>query len=99
MARDPFSDWMRLAHDSTWLWAESMMVIGMRTGDLMTGRGSERENMRMIAEKVQAASELGMKVATSALLPPETVALEAVRHYRGKVSANRRRLSRRKRTP
>ena len=55
--------------------------------------------MRMIAEKVQAASELGMKVATSALLPPETVALEAVRHYRGKVSANRRRLSRRKRTP
>ncbi len=97
MTRDPITAWMKLAHDSTWLWAESMMVIGMRTTDMMTGHGSARENARMVSEKVQAAAELGLALATGGIVSPERAAGKAVRHYRSRVSANRRRLARRKR--
>ncbi|WP_313436629.1 hypothetical protein [Novosphingobium sp.] len=96
MPRDTNGDWMKLAHDSYWLWAESMMVMGMRTTDMMTGRGSNRENMLMVTEKLQANAELAMKLATGGLTSPEQTAHKAVRHYRKRVTANRRRLSRKK---
>jgi hypothetical protein len=96
MPRNPTADWMKLANDSYWLWADSMMVIGLRTSDMMTGKGSERENRLMVSEKVKAASEVGMMIATGGLANPEKTAAKAVRHYRKKVSANRKRLSRRK---
>jgi hypothetical protein len=50
----------------------------------------------MVSEKVKAASEVGMMLATGGLTNPEKTAARAVRHYRKKVSANRKRLSRRK---
>lgn len=92
--RNPTADWMKLAHDSYWLWAESLMVMGMRTGDMMSSRGSERENALMVSEKVKAAAEVGMMIATAGLASPEKTAGKAVKHYRRKVSANRRRLAR-----
>lgn len=94
MRRDDAADWMKLAHDSYWLWAESLMVMGMRTTDMMTGRGSDRENQLMVSEKVKAATEVGMMLAIAGVSPKS--AGKAVRHYRGKVSANRRRLARKK---
>jgi hypothetical protein len=96
MSRNANGDWIKLAHDSYWLWAESMMVMGMRTTDMMTGRGSNRENVLMVTEKLQANAELAIKLATGGLTTPEKTAHKAVRHYRKRVTANRRRLSRQK---
>lgn len=92
--RNPTTDWMKLAHDSYWLWAELLMVMGMRTSDMMTGKGSDRENALMVSEKVKAAAEVGMMLATSSASPK--TAAKAVRHYRRKVTANRKRLARKK---
>ncbi|MBO9725248.1 MAG: hypothetical protein J7530_12790 [Novosphingobium sp.] len=94
--RNPADDWMKLAQDSYRLWADSMIVIGMRTTDMMTGRGSNRENVLMVTEKLQANAELAIKLATGGLTSPEKTAHKAVRHYRKRVTANRRRLSRAK---
>jgi hypothetical protein len=99
MARSSTTDWFKLANDSYWLWADSMMVIGMRTTDLMTGRGSDRENRLMVAEKMKAGTELATMIATGGLVAPEKTAQKAVSHYRRKVTANRKRLSRRGRKP
>ena len=88
-------DWMKLANDSYWLWAESMMVIGMRTTGMLTGRrGHEREAVRMVAEKLRANAELGAQMATFGALSPEQAAQKIVTHYGKRVTANRKRLSR-----
>ncbi|KQM21348.1 hypothetical protein [Novosphingobium sp. Leaf2] len=96
MLRNPAADWMRLANDGYALWAESMVVMGMRTADLMTGKGSAQENLLMVSEKMQAGAELAVMLATSGLTTPEQSAHKAVRHYRKRVRANRRRLSKTK---
>ncbi|WP_395328011.1 hypothetical protein WBP06_12265 [Novosphingobium sp. BL-8H] len=91
--RNPTADWMKLATDSYLLWADSMMVIGMRASDMMTGRGSSHENVRMVTEKVQANAELAAKLFWGGPTTPERAARKAVRHYSKRVRANRRRLS------
>jgi hypothetical protein len=96
MARSSPTDFMKLAHDSYWLWAESMMVMGMRTTDMMTGRGSDRENRLMVAEKMRAVAELAVMLSTGGMVSPEKTAQKAVSHYRRKVTANRKRLSKKK---
>lgn len=93
MKRTASTDWARFAHDSYWLWAESMMVMGMRTTDIMTGRGSVQENTLMVTEKLQAAGELSLKLVTGGILDPEKSVHNAVRYYRKRVTANRKRLS------
>lgn len=93
--RNPTADWMKLATDSYLLWADSMMVIGMRTSDMMTGRGSSHENVRMVTEKVQANAELAAQLFWGGPIAPEKAAHKAVRHYRKRVRANRRRLAKR----
>ncbi|MFC0687292.1 hypothetical protein [Novosphingobium clariflavum] len=91
--RDPAAEWLKLASESYNLWADSMMVIGMRTADMMTGRGSSRENLRMVTEKVEANAELAAKLFWGGPTTPEKAARKAVGHYRKRVRANRRRLS------
>lgn len=94
---DPAADWMALAQDSYWLWAEAMMVIGMRTTDMLTRRpGHEREAVRMVTEKLRANTELAAKLAAAGALAPEQALHTAVKHYGTRVSANRKRLARRK---
>lgn len=91
------ADWMKLASDSYWLWAESMMVIGMRTTGMLTRRpGHEREAVRMVAEKLRANAELAAQLTTLGTLAPEQAAQKVVTHYGKRVTANRKRLSRRK---
>ena len=66
---------------------EVQQVIGLRMLKLMAGgAAAEREAMRMVAEKIDAAQETALRLASGA--SPQA----AVRHYRSKVRANRRRL-------
>lgn len=96
MPRNPATDWLTLAHDSYWLWTEAMMVIGMRSTDILLRRpGHEREAVRMVTEKLQAHSELATHLATAGPMAPEKAMHKAVKHYRKRVSANRRRLAQR----
>lgn len=64
--RQPAADWLALAHDSYWLWAESLMVIGTRTTDMLLRRpGCEREAVRMVTEKIHANTLLAAQLATA----------------------------------
>lgn len=82
---------MQLALDSYWLWAESCMVIGMRTAAMMTMRpGSDREAVRMVTEKLDATAELAVKLVGGS----ENPLAVSVAHYGKRVTANRKRLER-----
>ena len=95
MRRDPAFEWLFVAHDAWWLWAESLMVISMRTsGALMGQPGTGREMQRMVAEKLRAAALLPVALSGAGSASPAETAHKAVRHYRKRVSANRRRLAR-----
>jgi hypothetical protein len=68
---------------------EVQQVISLRMLKLMAGgAAAEGEAVRMLAEKVEAAQETAFRLASGAS------AQAAVRHYRTKVRANRRRLIR-----
>ncbi|MEJ2456641.1 MAG: hypothetical protein P8Y58_00255 [Novosphingobium sp.] len=80
-----------LTLDSCQLWADSCAVIAMRTSAILTQRpGSEREAVRMVAEKWQAVIELGTRLALDPLDPVKT----SVDFFGPRVSANRKRLER-----
>jgi ABC-type iron transport system FetAB permease component len=85
LAMSVFHAWTRL-----WFQAiEVQQVIWLRTMKLMAGGAmAEREAVRMVAEKIEAAQETGRRLALGA--SPK----RAVRHYRSRVRANRRRLLR-----
>lgn len=87
----PGSEPMQLALDSYWLWAESCMVIGMRTAAIMTMRpGSNREAVRMVTEKLDATAELAVKLVGAG----DNALAISVAHYGKRVTANRKRLER-----
>ena len=64
-------------------------MIGLRAMKLATGTASADETSRMVSEKIEAAMALHLRALTGDVGPATTVA-----HYRRKVRANRRRLSR-----
>lgn len=78
------------------LWFDSAQVIGLRTMRLMHGGArAQHEATRMVAEKWQAAADLAFKEMTGrGGSTPEAATRTAIRHYRSRVSANKRRLSR-----
>jgi hypothetical protein len=92
------SPWLRAWYDAWMLGFEASQVIALRTLKLATGKPAAiAEANRMISEKIAAGLELQAK----ALMAAGSVSLagatgKTVRHYRGKVRANRRRLARRK---
>lgn len=90
------SDWFTIGMDAWMLGAEAAMVIGLRSVTLaMGGAQARREAQRMVMEKVEAGTVLGMALATGQLgSSPESVTRGTVSHLRRKVRANRRRLSR-----
>ena len=68
---------------------EVQQVVSLRMLKLMAGgAAAEREAVRMVTEKIEAAQETALRLASGA--SPQL----AVRHYRSKVRANRRRLTR-----
>jgi hypothetical protein len=51
--------WLRLASDTTLLAFEAQTVIGLRLGQIATGRGTPAETQLMVTEKVLAFAEAG----------------------------------------
>jgi hypothetical protein len=78
------------------LGAEAAAVIAMRSARIATGgAAADAEVRRMVAEKLDAAQALQSMAWTGALgFAAPVVAARTVKHYRRKVRANRRRLSR-----
>ena len=81
---------------SAWsLGVEASTVIGLRTLKLAAGGAAgEAEVRRMVSEKIDAGLTLQARALTGALgFTPQAVATKTLSHYRRKVRANRRRLS------
>ena len=88
--------WLRLSQDAWMLGAEAATVMTLRTMKIAAGGpAAEREARQMVSEKVQAAQALGVMAMTGALgFTAPGVVDKSIKHYRRKVRANRRRLSR-----
>ena len=84
-----FGAWWTLGMDTTMLVLESQAVIGLRMVKLAAGgAAAQAEAHRMVGEKVVAAQEAAMLLATGGSTKG------VVSGYRRKVRANRRRPSR-----
>ena len=90
------SNMFSLGLDAWSLYFEASTVIGLRMMKMAAGGpGADKEMALMIGEKVQSAIELQMEGATGRLgTTPAGAANKVVRHYKRKVGANKRRLSR-----
>lgn len=88
-------DWFKIGWDAWMLGAESAMVIGLRSVTLaMGGAQAQREARRMVIEKVEAGTALGVALAAGKLgSSAESVTRGTVSHYSKRVRANRKRLS------
>jgi len=74
---------------------ESSAVIALRSAKIAQGgTAAMTEANRMVIEKIEAAVEAQTKLMTGAFGGPGTAPARLVRHYRNRVSANRRRLGR-----
>ena len=91
-----YDAWFRAGLDAWMLGAEAATVMTLRMTRIAAGdAGARHEAERMITEKVQAGLELQAKLIDEGLsLTPLSGTQKTLRHYRGKVAANRRRLSR-----
>jgi len=93
--RRPANPWLRIGMDAWSLGLEASSVIGLRTLKIAAGGpAAEAEAQRMVSEKVDAAMALQIKAMTGGLgFTPPGAAAKTLAHYRRKVRANRRRLS------
>ncbi|WP_425229248.1 hypothetical protein [Sphingomonas sp.] len=82
--------------DAWMLGAEASTVMALRMTKLaLGGDPGGREATLMVAEKIKAAAELQASLFADGMsLTPLSGTQKALRHYRAKVAANRRRLSR-----
>ncbi len=87
--------WFKLGWDTMALGAEAATVIGLRSMKMAAGGpAAEAEAELMVREKVQAAYALQGLAMTGVLgFTAPRVASKTLAHYRRKVRANRRRLS------
>jgi hypothetical protein len=87
--------WTRLGWDAIALSAEAASVIALRSMKIAAGGpAAQAEAALMVSEKVKAAQALGEMAMTGALgFTAPGVASKTLAHYRRKVRANRRRLS------
>jgi hypothetical protein len=94
--RTPTADAFALGLDAWLLGAEAASVIALRGAKFAHGgAAAQLEAQRMVAEKAEAAWDLGMALATGRFgARPETIARRTVAHYGKRVRANRRRLTR-----
>jgi hypothetical protein len=88
--------WLRLGFDAWALGAEAATVMTLRSMKIAAGgAAADAEAKRMVSEKVEAAQALGVLAMTGALgFTAPGVVDKSIKHYRRKVKANRRRLSR-----
>jgi hypothetical protein len=87
--------WARLTMDAWALGFEASAVIGLRTLKLAAGGpAAQAEAERMVSEKVAAGLALRQRALTGGLgYSPASATAKTLAHYRRKVRANRRRLS------
>ena len=92
------SDWTSLAFDSWRLAMEASTVIGLRMAKMATMHPDNLVEMqKMVAEKVEAATEIQVKAMTGGLgATQDGAARKIVSHYRKAVGRNRERLTRRR---
>lgn len=96
MRRSRLNPWLGLSIDAWRLGMEASCVIGLRTLKLATGgEAGAREAKLMVDEKVAAGIALQAKAMSGALgATPAAATAATLAHYRRKVNANRRRLTR-----
>jgi hypothetical protein len=87
--------WLRLGFNAWALGMEASAVIALRSLKMLSmGAAGKAEARRMINEKIQAGLALQSRALTGRLgLSPRGAASKTVAHYRRKVRANRRRLT------
>ena len=88
--------WLGIGMSAWSLGLEASTVIGLRTLKLAAGGAAgEAEARRMVSEKIDAGVALQTLALTGGLgFTPQAAAAKTLTHYRRKVRANRRRLSR-----
>lgn len=96
MSTKIYGAWLQTGFDAWSLGAEAAVVAGLRMAKIAAGgKAGAREAELMVAEKVQAGIELQSRLLTGRLgLSPLAGTRNTLRHYRRKVAANRKRLSR-----
>jgi hypothetical protein len=92
----PANPWLRIGLDAWLLGFEASTVIGLRALKIAAGGAAAgMEARQMVTEKIEAGIGLQTMAMTGRLgLSAPRAASKAIAHYRGKVRANRRRLSR-----
>lgn len=93
--RTPRNPWLGIGFDAWTLGLEAATVMGLRTMKIAAGGpGAQAEAERMVEEKVAAGLALQSLALTGGLGgSPASAAARTLTHYRRKVRANRRRLS------
>jgi len=88
-------NFFRLSMDAAILSAEAQTVIGLRMMKIAAGGvGANAEMQRMVTEKIAAAGALQVEAATRMMTGQAPMSAgKTLAHYRRKVRANRRRLS------
>ena len=90
-----YTAWMKAGIDAWLLGAEVGTVVALRLTRIASEGLGGGEAMLMVTEKIRAAIELQTRMATGAFgTTPLGIVQGATRHYRRKVAANRRRLTR-----
>ena len=86
-------EWSRLILDTSRLWADASMVLGLRFLRIMAGGPAARREIKlMVSEKTAAAFELADELIGGEVKSPATAARKALTVYGARVRANRRRL-------
>ena len=97
MARgEASSAWFDLGQQFSMLAIDASTVIAMQMPSVVRGGAeADREIELMVNEKIEAGHQLQAKLSSLGVgAAPATAMVTALKHYRGKVAANRRRLSR-----
>ena len=94
MTRSTYAGWATAGFDAWTLGIEAAAVMGLRTAKIAMGGDPDGSEARlMVAEKLQSTFELQMAMVTGGLgATPLQGSRAVLRHYKRKVSANRRRL-------
>ena len=95
MKRRRGNPWFGIGMDAWRLGFEASTVIGLRVFKIVQGGTSgQAEANRMVSEKVKAAADLQLRALTGGLgTTPAAASARTIAHYRRKVNANRRRLT------
>lgn len=91
-----YAAWMTAGMDAWMLAAEAASVVALRCARMAAGGAAAQvEAELMVTEKIRAAAEVQARLMTGAFgLTPLGMVQGATKHYRRKVAANNRRLTR-----